>query len=72
MALYRSVRSLRVDIEGDTEAQIRSVEQAVLDAGVLERGDVVVITMGSPVSDAGTTNMMKVHRLGTGDFFEVY
>jgi pyruvate kinase len=72
MALYRSVRSIRVDIEGDTEAQIRSVEQAVLDAGVLARGDVVVITMGSPVSDAGTTNMMKVHRLGTGDFFEVY
>ena len=72
MALYRSVRSLRVDIEGDTEAQIRSVEQAVLEAGVLQRGDVVVITMGSPVSDAGTTNLMKVHRLGTGDFFEVY
>lgn len=72
MALYRSIRSLRVDIEGDTEAQIRSVEQTVLDAGVLQRGDVVVITMGSPVSDAGTTNLMKVHRLGTGDFFEVY
>ncbi len=72
MALYRSVRSLRVDIEGDTEAQIRSVELTVLDAGVLQRGDVVVITMGSPVSDAGTTNLMKVHRLGTGDFFEVY
>ena len=72
MALYRSVRSLRVDIEGDTEAQIRSVEQTVLEAGVLKRGDVVVITMGSPVSDAGTTNLMKVHRLGTGDFFEVY
>jgi pyruvate kinase len=72
MALYRSVRSLRVDIEGDTETQIRSVEQAVLDAGVLKRGDVVVITMGSPVSDAGTTNLMKVHRLGSGDFFEVY
>ena len=72
MALYRSVRSLRVDIEGDTEAQIRSVEQAVLEAGVLQRGDVVVITMGSPVSDAGTTNLLKVHRLGTGDFFEVY
>ena len=72
MALYRSVRSLRVDIEGDTEAQIRSVEQTVLAAGVLKRGDVVVITMGSPVSDAGTTNLMKVHRLGTGAFFEVY
>ncbi|PLY02425.1 MAG: pyruvate kinase, partial [Desulfuromonas sp.] len=72
MALYRGVRSIRVDIEGDTEAQIRSVEKAVLDSGELERGDVVVITMGSPVSDPGTTNLMKVHRLGTGPFFEVY
>ncbi len=72
MALYRGVRSIRVDIEGDTESQIRSVEKAVLDFGELDRGDVVVITMGSPVSDPGTTNLMKVHRLGTGPFFEVY
>jgi pyruvate kinase len=72
MALYRGVRSIRVDIAGDTEAQIRSVEKSVLDSAELERGDVVVITMGSPVSDPGTTNLMKVHRLGTGPFFEVY
>jgi pyruvate kinase len=72
LALYAGIRSLRVDIEGDTEAQIRSVEKAVLDAGVLKRGEVVVITMGSPVSAPGTTNLMKVHRLGTGDFYEVH
>ncbi|MDT8442178.1 MAG: pyruvate kinase [Desulfuromonadales bacterium] len=72
MALYAGVRSIRVDIEGDTEAQIRSVEAAVLDAGVLHKGDVVVITMGSPVSDPGTTNLLKIHRLGTGPFFEVH
>ena len=72
MALYAGVRSIRVDIEGDTEAQIRSVEEAVLDAGVLQKGDVVIITMGSPVSDPGTTNLLKIHRLGTGPFFEVH
>jgi len=72
LVLYAGVRSLRVDIEGDTEAQIRSVEAAVLEAGVLQRGDIVVITMGSPVSAPGTTNLMKVHRLGTGDFYEVH
>lgn len=72
MALYGGVRSIRVDIEGDTEAQIRSVETAVLAAGVLQKGDVVVITMGSPVSDPGTTNLLKIHRLGTGPFFEVH
>ncbi len=72
MALYAGVRSIRVDIEGDTESQIRSVEEAVLAAGVLSKGDVVVITMGSPVSAPGTTNLMKVHRLGTGNFYEVH
>lgn len=72
LSLYSGVRSLRVDIQGDTEAQIRSVEEAVLTAGVLNRGDVVVITMGSPVSAPGTTNLLKVHRLGTGDFYEVH
>ncbi len=72
LALVAGVRSIRVDIEGDTEAQIRSVEEAVLGAGVLQRGDVVVITMGSPVSAPGTTNLLKVHRLGTGVFYEVH
>lgn len=72
LALYAGIRSIRVDIEGDTEAQIRSVEQAVLKDGLLKRGDVVVITMGSPVSAPGTTNLMKVHRLGVGDFYEVH
>ncbi len=64
MALYAGVRSIRVDIEGDTEAQIRSVDAAVLEAGVLNKGDVVVITMGSPLSDPGTTNLLKIHQLG--------
>jgi pyruvate kinase len=65
MALYAGVRSIRVDIEGDTEAQIRSVDAAVLEAGVLDKGDIVVITMGSPLSDPGTTNLLKVHQLGS-------
>jgi pyruvate kinase len=72
MALYAGVRSIRVDIEGDTETQIRAVEAAVLAAGVLKKGDVVVITMGSPVSDPGTTNLLKIHRLGIGPYFEVH
>ncbi len=53
LSLYAGVRSIRVDIRGDTEAQIRSVEEAVLAAGVVRKGDVVVITMGSPVSAPG-------------------
>lgn len=72
LVLYGGVRSLQVDIQGTTEAQIRSVEKTVLEAGLLQCGEVVVITMGSPVSAPGTTNLLKVHRLGTGNFYEVY
>jgi pyruvate kinase len=63
LTLYAGVRSLQVDFQGDTEAQIRSLEQAVLEAGVLNRGDLVIITMGSPLAAHGTTNLMKAHRL---------
>ncbi|BCR04904.1 pyruvate kinase [Desulfuromonas versatilis] len=69
LALYAGVRSIRVDIEGDTEAQIRSVEDAVLSSKVLEQGELVVITMGSPLSDPGTTNLLKVHRLGALGYY---
>lgn len=72
LALYGGVHSLRVDIAGSTEAQICSVEVAVLAQEELKRGDTVVITMGSPVSAPGTTNLIKVHQLGTGDFYEVH
>jgi len=65
MSLYSGVNSIRVDIQGDTEAQIRSVDAAVLSTGWFAKGDVVIITMGSPLSDPGTTNLMKIHRLGS-------
>ena len=66
LALYSGVASLRVEIKGDTETQIHTVEETILKAEVLQKGDVVVITMGSPVSTTGTTNLMKLHQLGNG------
>jgi len=70
LTLFAGVHSLRVVIEGDTETQIRSVERTVLEKGRLKQGDVVVITMGSPLSSPGTTNLMKVHRLETEEFYQ--
>ena len=69
LALYSGVHSLRVDIEGDTETQIIKVEEAVLSTGLFKKKDVVVITMGSPLSAPGTTNLMKVHELQTPDYY---
>ncbi len=63
LALYAGVHVLRVAIEGNTEAQIERVNHAVLDSGWLKNEDLVVLTMGSPLSDPGTTNLLKIHRL---------
>jgi len=67
LALFRGVNSLQVDIQGSTEEQILSVETAVLKSGLLEDGEVVVFTMGSPISTPGTTNLLKIHQLSRGD-----
>ncbi|MFN2365859.1 MAG: pyruvate kinase [Desulfurivibrionaceae bacterium] len=63
MCIYSGVRALVVDFQGNTEAQIDEVEAAVLASGVLQDGSLVVITMGSPLSAPGTTNLLKIHRL---------
>ncbi|MEE4253469.1 MAG: pyruvate kinase [Desulfuromusa sp.] len=67
LAMYRGVDSMLVDIQGNTEAQIQSVEDAVLAHGILKRGDVIVLTMGSPLSAPGTTNLLKIHQLENRD-----
>ncbi len=64
LALYSGVQSLQVDIQGNTETQIECVAATVLTAEALQPGDVVVITMGSPIAGSGTTNLLKVHQLG--------
>jgi pyruvate kinase len=63
MCLCSGVRALVVDFQGSTEAQIDEVEAAVLTSGVLMENSLVVITMGSPLSSPGTTNLLKIHRL---------
>ncbi|MFF2450485.1 pyruvate kinase [Neobacillus sp. NPDC058068] len=40
-----------------------AVEES-LNSGIVKRGDLVVITAGVPVGEAGTTNLMKIHVVG--------
>lgn len=67
IAIYRGVYSFLCKIAGSTENQIESVDKAVLTSGILGKGDLVIITMGSPISTPGTTNLLKAHRLGSGN-----
>jgi pyruvate kinase len=47
-----------------TDEMLAQMDQVLLGEGHLKRQDLVVFVAGQPVGRAGTTNLMKVHRLG--------
>jgi pyruvate kinase len=47
-----------------TDEMVRAVDDAMLANGRGRPGDLVVIVAGSPPSTPGSTNMLRVHRLG--------
>ena len=47
-----------------TDEMVRQVDQALLGAGRVRVGDLVVIVAGSPPGTPGSTNAMRVHRIG--------
>ncbi|MEV0120112.1 pyruvate kinase [Streptomyces sp. NPDC050703] len=50
-----------------TDAMVDQVDELLLRSGRCERGDVVVITAGSPPGVAGSTNLVRVHHIGEDD-----
>jgi len=54
---------LKVERYTHTDAMILAAKAAVLEAGLAQSGDRVVIVAGVPPGVAGTTNMIKVDRL---------
>ncbi len=64
LMLSWGVYPLFVEGTGDTDAIIESSVQGALRAGLINSGDLVVITTGAPAGIQGTTNLMKVHTVG--------
>jgi pyruvate kinase len=50
-----------------TDAMVDQVDELLTRYGRCEKGDVVVITAGSPPGVSGTTNMVRVHHIGEDD-----
>jgi pyruvate kinase len=50
-----------------TDEMVNQVDSQLLRLGRCKRGDVVVITAGSPPGVPGTTNMVRVHHIGEYD-----
>ncbi len=50
-----------------TDEMVEQVDEELLRIGRCRRGDIVIITAGSPPGVPGTTNMVRVHRIGEDD-----
>ncbi|KND38582.1 pyruvate kinase [Streptomyces acidiscabies] len=50
-----------------TDAMVEQVDELLLKHGLCQKGDVVVITAGSPPGVSGATNMVRVHHIGEDD-----
>ena len=49
-----------------TDAMFEQVDKSVLDEGLCKVGDEVVVVAGTPPGVSGSTNTLRVHKVGTG------
>ncbi|HRP98189.1 MAG TPA: pyruvate kinase [Rhodocyclaceae bacterium] len=65
MTLYREVYPLLMSqTHQDRDLLLWEAEQVLLDQGVVERGDLIVLTIGEPIGASGGTNTLKIVRVG--------
>ncbi|HEV8552832.1 MAG TPA: pyruvate kinase [Casimicrobiaceae bacterium] len=64
MALYRNVHPLYLEQGADRDQVLRAAEDLLLEKGQVQRGDLIVLTIGEPMGKSGGTNAMKIVRVG--------
>jgi pyruvate kinase len=64
MALTWGIRSFLVDLVTHTDAMYKQVDDILIAQGLAEVGDKVVVISGSPPGITGSTNDVRVHRIG--------
>ncbi|HEY8243172.1 MAG TPA: pyruvate kinase [Casimicrobiaceae bacterium] len=64
MALYRNVRTMYLEQGDDRDQVLHAAEELLIEKGEVQRGDLVVLTIGEPMGKSGGTNAMKIVRVG--------
>jgi pyruvate kinase len=65
MALYAGVTPLMIDRVDSTDAMIAHAEKSLLDAQIVHVGEGVVMAAGIPPNEEASTNLMKLHSVGS-------
>lgn len=63
MALYNGIRAFQIGFQGDTDSILRAGDALLLERGLAEEGERVVV-MGGSRQFAGATDILQLRRLG--------
>ena len=64
LALTWGTETFLVGSVQHTDEMAMQVDNVLLDAGRVDEGDLVIIVAGSPPGIPGSTNALRVHRIG--------
>jgi pyruvate kinase len=64
LALSWGVEAFRTSPVEHTDEMVRQVDEELLRIGRVKEGDLVVIVAGSPPGIPGSTNALRIHRMG--------
>lgn len=67
MSLYWGVISRKIAPATNIDELAMFAEKRLLEEGLAEHGDIVGIVAGTPLGVRGTTNMVKLHTVGSGN-----
>ena len=65
MCLYRETHPILFAYQAhEREALLLEAEQKLIERGVVEKGDLIIVTIGEPIGKSGGTNSLKIVRVG--------
>jgi pyruvate kinase len=63
-ALYRNVSTLNLAQSKDREEVLKAAQDLLLAKGIVQNGDMIVVTWGEPMGQVGGTNALKIMKIG--------
>jgi pyruvate kinase len=63
-SLYRNVSTLELAQSTDREAVLKEAQDLLLAKGIVQKGDMIVLTWGEPMGQVGGTNALKIMKIG--------
>lgn len=65
--LVWGIQTLKIDPYNSSEEAMQQIEKLILEYGLVKPGDKVILTLGVPVLERGTTNALRVYTIGRED-----